>query len=533
MNCIIGTFLAARLDADEARPNIVVILADDLGYADVGVYGCVDIPTPHLDAIAEAGVRFTDGYATHPVCSPSRAGLLSGMYQHRFGFEHNSGPEAYASTEFGIPRDVPTLAERLQSAGYATGMVGKWHVGFREGLRPHERGFDTYYGFLSGAHSYFPGRRQSDSPIQRNGTPIGNEPEYLTDAFARESVAFVERQRDGDKPFFLYLAFNAVHSPLQATDATMARFDEINDRRRKIYAGMLTSMDEAVGRVMAAVRESGEESNTLVVFYSDNGGPTPQTTSRNDPLRGVKGQVFEGGIRVPFLMQWPDTIPAGITYEQPVMGFDVHATALAAAGIEPTDGPQLDGVDLIPYLTGEREGRPHDRLFWRSGTQHAVRLGDWKMVVPSRSAPLLFNLRDDVGEQRDRSADRSEKLDELLEAFDTWASQMVAPRWIRQDRRNAFPGGELRAVGERRPQGAGRNPRLRTAAQLRQRFAQLDADGDGKLGRDELRRFPNVLRADADGDGFVTFDEIRARFERRPRNESPEAPDPDASSSNG
>ena len=218
------------------KPNIIVILADDLGYADLGCQGCKDIPTPNIDSIAAGGVRFTDGYATHPVCSPSRAGLVSGKYQHRFGFEHNSGPERYASPEFGVPRDVPTLAERLNAAGYATGMVGKWHIGFKQGLRPHERGFDFYYGFLSGARSYYPNSPREWDPIICNGTPVTDEKEYLTDAFARESVRFIDRRKEG--PFFLYLAFNAVHTPLEATKAYEARFPHITDRKRKTYAGM-------------------------------------------------------------------------------------------------------------------------------------------------------------------------------------------------------------------------------------------------------------------------------------------------------
>ncbi|NLF73251.1 MAG: sulfatase-like hydrolase/transferase, partial [Candidatus Anammoximicrobium sp.] len=216
------------------KPNILLFLADDLGYADIGANGCRDIPTPHVDAIASQGVRFTDGYATHCVCSPSRAGLMSGMYQHRFGFEHNSGPERYASPDFGMPRDVPSLAEKLKAAGYATGMVGKWHIGFQEGLRPHERGFDYYYGFLSGARSYYPDSPREFDPIIRNGVRVTDETEYLTDAFARESVDFIERSKD--RPWFLYVAFNAVHSPLEATPKYEARFPHISDPKRKTYA---------------------------------------------------------------------------------------------------------------------------------------------------------------------------------------------------------------------------------------------------------------------------------------------------------
>jgi arylsulfatase A-like enzyme len=427
--------------AAEAKPNIVLILADDLGYADVGAYGCKDVPTPHIDSIAKHGVRFTDGYATNMVCSSSRAGLISGMYQQRFGFEHNSGPERYASPKFGVPRNIPTLAEKLKQAGYATGMVGKWHIGFREGLRPNDRGFDFFYGFLSGARSYYPDAA-ANSPLSRNGQRDEDEPKYLTDAFARESVAFIQQHKD--EPFFLYLAFNAVHTPMQATKKYLDRFPAIRNRKRQALAGMLSAMDDAIGRVMETLSRLDLEENTLVLFYSDNGGIPPKNASRNDPLRGQKGQVFEGGIRIPFLIQWKGKLPAGITYEQPVMGFDCHATALAAAGIAVPENKPIDGVDLIPYVTGKQKGRPHEQLFWRAGKKHAARVGDWKLVVTPRFAPMLFNLEDDIGEQTNLAKRRPKKLKELQTAYNTWDAQMMAPRWIRQDRRNAKPGGKLK-----------------------------------------------------------------------------------------
>ena len=255
-----------------AKPNIVVILADDLGYADVGMHGCKDIPTPHIDSIAANGVRFTSGYANHPVCSPSRAGLLSGRYQHRFGFENNSGPEDYAAPNFGIPRDVPILAERLKQVGYATCMVGKWHVGFKAGLRPHERGFDYFYGFHAGARTFYPVGLRQNNPLYRNGTEFKGETDYLTDAFARETVGFIDRHAasGGDNPFFVYLAFNAVHAPLEATKDYEGRFPEIEDPKRRTYAGMMAAMDDAVGRVLKTLKRHGQEKNTLLFFYSDN-----------------------------------------------------------------------------------------------------------------------------------------------------------------------------------------------------------------------------------------------------------------------
>lgn len=490
------------------KPNIIVFLADDLGYADLGCQGCRDIPTPHIDSIATGGVRFTDGYATHPVCSPSRAGLMSGMYQHRFGFEHNSGPERYAAPNFGMPRDVPSLAEKLKTAGYATGMVGKWHIGFKEGLRPHERGFDESFVFLSGARSFFP-ENPPRNPLYHNGTTVGEDFDYITDEFAREAVEFVSGSKG--KPFFLYFPFNAVHSPLHATEAYQSRFPHIANRKRKIYAGMLAALDDAIGSVMAKVRELGQEENTLVMFYSDNGGPTAETTSRNDPLRGYKGQMFEGGIRVPFALQWKGTVPAGQTYREMVMGFDCHATALAAAGVATPKSEPIDGVNLTPYLTGESAGRPHERLFWRAGRQHAARVGDWKLVtIPQLGGSMLFNLKDDIGEQNDLAASRPDKLKELQAAFADWEKGTIEAKWIRQDQRNAEIGGKLK------PESEWTTRRRRAAApRIAEAFKKADKNTDGKLSRAEYPR-PEIFNAvDANKDGFATLEEVRTYYRNR------------------
>jgi len=523
---ILASLLTAPPALAAVKPNIIIFLADDLGYADLGCQGCRDIPTPHIDSIGRSGVRFTDGYATHPVCSPSRAGLMSGMYQHRFGFEHNSGPERYTSPEFGMPRDVPSLAEKLKTAGYATAMIGKWHIGFKEGLRPHERGFDFHFGFLSGARSYYPNNPREFDPIIRSGEVVKDEKEYLTDAFARESVDFIERSKK--RPFFLYLAFNAVHSPLEATSEYEKRFPQISDRKRKTYAGMLAAMDDAVGRVLAKVRDLGSEENTLIFFYSDNGGPTPETTSRNDPLRGFKGQMFEGGIRIPFLMQWKGTIPAGQTYREMVMGFDCHATALAAAHVDVSlretndlsrsERTTLDGVNLLPYLTDEKQGRPHEQLFWRAGPQHAARVGDWKLVnSPRDGGSMLFNLKDDIGEQHDLAATNPAKLSELQAAFADWEKGTQPAKWIRQDQRNAELGGKLKPESEwtRAPRRRGAGP---VANRLDEAFENADKNNDGRLSREEYPQ-PNVFdTVDANQDGFATREEVRAYFRNRKGN---------------
>ena len=478
----------------EDKPNIIIFLADDLGYADVGFNGCEDIPTPNIDSIAANGVKFTDGYANHPVCSPSRAGLLTGMYQHRFGFENNSGPEEYSAPNFGVPREVPMIGERLQEVGYKTAMVGKWHVGFKEGLRSHERGFDFTYVFHSGARSFYPVGPRQNNQLYKNGKEFDDETEYLTDAFARDSVKFIEDHKasdESDDPFFLYFSFNAVHLPLEATKKYESRFPNIKSKNRKTYAGMLSALDDVIGSVMETVRKHDQEDNTLVFFYSDNGGPTSQTTSRNDPLRGFKGTMFEGGIRVPYAFQWPGKIPAGKTYKHPIMSFDITVTALVAAGIEVSKKDKLDGKNLMPYLTGSQSDKPHENLFWRSSAQHAARVGDWKLVKSRGERAMLFDLSEDIGEQNDLAASNPKKLKEVQAVYKSWSNQMEAPRWIRQDRSNAEVGGKLKSAGA-----------VDVEARINRIFRN-DKNGDGRLSRVEFdnQYFDTI---DRNGNGYIT-----------------------------
>ncbi len=530
------------------KPNIIVILADDLGYGDLGVYGGTEVPTPNLDALARAGVRFTDGYVTCPICAPTRAALMSGRYQQRFGFEHNPGPEAQASPRFGLPRSERTLAEKLKDTGYATGMFGKWHIGYKDELQPQQRGFDEFFGFLSGAHTYMPGETRQrrgggyNEGIVRNGTPV-EEKEYLTDAFAREAAAFVTKhgaaQREGAvSPYFVYLPFNAVHGPMEATKKYTDRFAHITDANRRTYAGMLTALDEAVGRVLTAVKESGQEDNTLVFFFSDNGGPTPQTTSSNAPLSGFKSQVLEGGIRVPFLMKWPGGgVPAGKVYEQPVMSLDVHATVLAAAGFdlnapasrEKTDKPEtprLEGRDLLPFVTaaGERgKVGPHEALFWRMGNQWAVRKGDWKLLSQARANARqpgevrLYNLREDIGEKNDLAAKMPEKVAELRAAYDAWNGGNIDPLWRRSEARDADGAGGAGGGGDDANPAPG-NRRGGGAGRIRESFDRLDTNKDGSLTAEEYnadraisarRPFADV---DTNKDGKLSYEEVAAAF---------------------
>jgi arylsulfatase A-like enzyme len=441
----LGSLTGLSRAAEPARPNILLIVADDLGYGELGVQGNPQIPTPHIDSLASNGVRFTSGYVSGPYCSPTRAGLLTGRYQQRFGHEFNPGPAEQAVDNFGLSLKEKTLGDRLKASGYATGWFGKSHLGYKPEFHPLKRGFDEYFGFLGGAHAYLDAASDSRNPIL-HGTNRVNGIDYTTDAFGREAIDFIQRHKS--QPWFVYLPFNAVHSPLEATEKYLSRFSHIDDKKRRSFAAMLSAMDDAVGAVLAKIRQLGLEENTLVFFISDNGGPTVQTTSSNGPLRGFKAQTWEGGIRVPFIIQWKGHLPAGKVEDRPVIQLDIHPTALAAAGVELKSDWKLDGVNLLPHLTGAKSQPPHEALFWRFGQQIAVRKGDWKLVKAvsngERRGPggrqwttgsasvegaELYNLAKDIGEQKNLAEQEPEKVRELAAAWNAWNAQLVEPAW--------------------------------------------------------------------------------------------------------
>jgi arylsulfatase A-like enzyme len=426
------------------RPNIVLIQSDDLGYADIGIHGSRDIPTPNIDRIAREGIRFTNAYVSGPYCSPSRAGLLTGRYPQRFGYEFN--PDG--SPDYGLPLTETTIADRLKAAGYRTALFGKWHLGSSGRLHPMRRGFEEFYGFLGAEHSYVNvaytdvGTNLPD-PLLDGVQPVSSVT-YLTDALALRAVGYIERH--ASEPFFLYLAFNAAHVPMEAPENYLARFPNIADPERRTYAAMVSAMDDAIGRTLTALHDQKLEEKTLVIFLNDNGGPTMPTTavngSSNAPLRGSKRQTWEGGIRVPFVMSWKGHLDAGRVDDRPIIQLDVLPTALAAAGVA-TSGSELDGVNLLPFLTGTAKGAPHDTLYWRLGGMMAIRRGDWKLVK-TRDGPLvdvdpsalddldgagLYNLAEDIGETRNRAAERPDKVRELGDSWREWNRQLAKPLW--------------------------------------------------------------------------------------------------------
>jgi arylsulfatase A-like enzyme len=424
---------------ENSRANVIIILTDDQGYADVGFNGCKDIPTPNIDRIAKSGVVFTNAYVSYAVCAPSRAGLITGRYQDRFGYSRNPLYRPFDSN-IGLPLTEQTLPELMQQAGYKTMGIGKWHLGVHEKFRPWKRGFDEFFGFLGGGHRYLPGdytiadqnaaTNEGESyrtKLIRNNTVV-EETDYLTDALSREAVQFIER--NSRQPFLLYLAYNAPHAPLQATAKYLDRFPNISDPKRKTYAAMVSAVDDGVGTVLNKLQQLNLTQNTIVIFLSDNGGPENDNGSNNGPLRGGKGALFEGGIRVPFAIQWPARIKANSLYEQPVISLDIFATIAASVGNVVTPANKLDGVDLLPYLTKTKQGPPHEYLFWRQYDQKnyaVLHSPGLKEVILKDSSLSLYNLTADVAESINTAGKNAAAIKKIEQQRKKWEAQMIPP----------------------------------------------------------------------------------------------------------
>ncbi|MGB0599268.1 MAG: sulfatase-like hydrolase/transferase [Rubripirellula sp.] len=412
-------FVSAATASDQ--PNLVLILADDLGYGDVGFNGCEDIPTPNLDALAASGVRFANGYSSHPFCSPMRAGLMAGRYQQRFGYINNVAFDPHNEL-MGLPIGERTIASRLKDAGYRTGMVGKWHLGAASPFHPLRRGFDFFYGFLGGGHDYFVVdttaqlRENYKASLDRNGKPVSFDG-YLTEVLTDQSLQFIEQAKD--QPYFLYVAYNAPHGPLQAPQKRIERFSDIEDVKRRTYAAMVSVMDDQIGRILKLIEQRGEREKTLVMFLSDNGGPERANASDNGVLRGQKGDVFEGGIHVPFLMSYPGTIPAASVYESPVISIDLPQTMLALAGARPI--LNTAGVDLMPFVEGSSVETPHDALFWRMARDGkiAIRQGADKLAIAGE-VTYLFDLATDLSETSNIAFSNPETVKDLVRQWRAW-----------------------------------------------------------------------------------------------------------------
>jgi len=413
---VFGIMLVASVDAAE-QPNIIVILADDLGYHDLGFQGSKRIKTPHLDRLAAGGTTFTDAHTTASVCSPSRAGFMTGRYQQRFGHEANVPPP-----EHGMDTGEYTMGQAFQSLGYSTFVVGKWHLGDPDRCYPNRRGFDEFWGLREGSRRYWYDPQTSDSPgnphaIEHNGKQVKFEG-FLTDRFTDQAIRMIGST---DKPFFLFLSYTAPHGPLEAEEADLARADN-----RDPYAALVQNMDDNIGRLMESLQDKGLRENTIIWFFSDNGGVGP--TASNVPLNGKKGIKFEGGQRVPFLINWPGHVPAGKKFDGLTSAMDIFPTSYKLAGGGTTPN-KLDGVDLMPYINGVTQGSPHKHLFWKKLEGSAVRSGDWKLIKTQGLPIMLYNLKDDLSEYDDLADARPEKVAELLELYESWNTELVPAQW--------------------------------------------------------------------------------------------------------
>ena len=445
-------------------PNVIIMMADDLGWGDIGANGGMVIRTPHIDALAEAGVLLTDGYVSAAVCSPSRAGLYTGKHQQRHGFEYNI---AGRDTHTGMATDQTTIADMARAQGYATGLIGKWHLGKLEQHHPLSRGFDEYFGMLAGGSSYIDGRREGVESWPAENPPTGRgesnaiydgfEPveveEYLTDVFRDRAVDFIDRHKD--ERFFLMLTPNAPHTPLQATKQYLDRYRHLDNDSERIFSAMVSAVDDYVGAVTERLQAHGLEDNTLFVFLSDNGcaGYVVERCS-NGPLRGNKRYYWEGGVRIPFIVKWPARLPRGIRFGEPVISLDLYATVAAAIGSGATTE---DSVNLLPHFRGEAEDSPHEYLFWRARPNIAVRRGNWKLwkvnrtdldftAVTDRGASrlprqawpqdsphgqmtLLYDLSSDLGETRNVASENPAVVAELEAALESWNASLAEPSW--------------------------------------------------------------------------------------------------------
>lgn len=465
-------------------PNVVVILADDLSWMDVSLYGGKNVLTPNIDAIGQQGVTFTEGYISSPICAPSRAGLLTGRYQQRFGFEiniHERYPknrieyfvyanllntgdwkvaqhEDWAIPTFedmqkqGLPPTEFTLAELLQTKGYQTAAIGKWHLGYNETAIPIKRGFDYHYGFYEAFSLYAPTDKEniinqhlsdfSDPHIWRKGRTgncairkndqVVQEDTYLTTKIAQETNQWIKEHQE--EPFFVYVPFSAPHTPFQATKEYYDQYAHIQSPEKRVYYAMIHALDDAVGSIMNNLKELGLEENTLVVFLSDNGGATYTGAADNSPLKGGKFTNFEGGIRVPFMMQWKGKLPAGGIYEKPVSALDIFATAAQMADLQLPEDREFDGVNLLPYLLDStyQNKAPHPALYWRSEYHKAIRKGEWKLIQDDLAGQTaLYNMTTDKEEKNNQAAQHPAVVQGLQEDLQAWEKGMMNPRWPR------------------------------------------------------------------------------------------------------
>lgn len=405
-----------------SKPNFIIILADDLGYGDVGFTGSTQIKTPNIDRLAKKGVTFTQGYVSAPVCGPSRAGLMTGRNQVSFGFDNNPIVDLpqFKKEYVGLPVEEKTIADRLGELGYVNGLIGKWHLGDTEQFHPLKRGFHEVWTYPVGGHDYFksePNGKGYLSPLECNY----KKPQaitYITDDKGDECVDFIRRHKG--EPFFLYASFNAPHAPLQATEADMKLYAHVENEKRRTYCAMVHRLDVNVGRIIDELEKNKIDENTVIVFLSDNGGPCFNNASLNAPLRGSKGILLEGGIRVPFVISYPAKLKAGTLYHQPVSSLDLTPTFVAMAGGKTKAEDKLEGVNILPYITKQKKGMPHQSMMWRFTISAGIREGDWKLIRLPDRLPVLYNMKKDIAEENNVADKHRDKVESMLKKLGNW-----------------------------------------------------------------------------------------------------------------
>lgn len=430
------------------QPNILLILCDDLGYADVGFNGSKDIKTPSLDALAKQGTIFSSAYVAHSFCGPSRASLMTGRYAHKIGAQYNLPPNNQKNDTSGVTVNEKFISSVLKDAGYHTGLVGKWHLGETEKYHPNNRGFDDFYGFLGGGHSYFPEKFKAEynrlknagnkgiwdylHPLEHNGKEV-DENEYITDALSRESVRFINDASKTKKPFFLFLSYNAPHTPLEAKEEDLKLFENIKDQKRKTYAAMVYAVDRGVDRIVKSLKENGQFNNTLIIFLSDNGGRTDQGAN-NFPLKDGKGSACEGGFRVPMFFHWPKVVPAGKTFDHPVSALDFYPTFANLAGAKLPANKLLDGKNIWNDFLAGKSSRNNENIFvliHKGGFNDVgIRNNNWKALKTGNQPWKLFDMSIDLGEKNDVGNKHPETLKKLIQGAENWSKSNVEPLWF-------------------------------------------------------------------------------------------------------
>jgi arylsulfatase A-like enzyme len=474
-------FLESISPDSRVKPNIIIIMADDLGKTDISLYGSPLVHTPHIDSIGLKGMTFTEGYITSPICAPSRAGMLTGRYQQRFGFEYQPHdrypknriemfvyknfiatgdwlvadqvdfPEFNDIVKNGMPPSEIMLAEVLQRKGYRTGITGKWHLGSGEHTIPINRGFDYQYGFYEAYSLYMSdtshkdvvnqrhkdfsdpfiwGKGRSGNCAIRRNDEVIDEKFYLTDRIAEEANQFISENKEG--PFFLYVPFLAPHTPFQATKSYFDKLDYIEDRNKRVYSAIIWQLDDAIGSIVSHLEGNNLMDNTIIFFLSDNGGATYTEATDNAPLKGGKFTNFEGGLNIPFMVRWDGKVEPGSEYHESVISMDIFTTALQLAGINYSLDRELDGTSLLPVLADSIKEPIHRQLCWRSGYNRAIRSGDWKLITDGMSGNhALYNVKEDKEELINLFDSETEIVKQLQLQHYEWESEMIDPKWPR------------------------------------------------------------------------------------------------------